>query len=104
MPVVDLVPPRQRWCCNECGMTVETAHQGLNTPLHPCPQHAGFRIPLVPHTSPDRVRLVEREDYLNGDDVPVDDNGTPFMRAEVDRQDGRTDVFVYAPTAYATAR
>jgi hypothetical protein len=48
------------------------------------------------------IRIVEREDYVAGEDVQLA-NGRPIMRAERVRDDGN-DVWVYAPTAHATGR
>lgn len=105
MPV-DLVPPAQVWCCQFCTTRVRTHGQGVATPLHPCQAHAGFRLPMVAER-PDggrdgHVRLVDREDYVGGEDVQLMD-GRPIMRAEVVREDGN-DAWVYAPTAHASGR
>lgn len=70
--------------------------------MHNCPGMRGFSIPMVPAGQRADVRLVERGDYLAGEDVPLDGEGRPWMRAEVERPSGQVDVWVYAPTAYVT--
>lgn len=104
MPVVDLVPPARRWECRDCAVKAEIPAAVSTTPMHACAGHKGFRLPLVPAGTGDRVFLVERGDYLNGEDVPLDAEGTPYMTAEVERADGHRDVFAYAPTARAELR
>lgn len=102
MPVVDLVPPAQIWVCQFCTTRIKTAGQGVNTPLHPCRAHGGFRLPMLAEGQRGDIRLVEREDYVGDEDVQLAD-GRPIMRAERVRDDG-TDAWVYAPTAHATGR
>jgi len=98
-----LQPPPSRWECAHCTLKVETP-AGRATPLHPCRGLNGFRVPLTPAGSKDHLTLVERGDYISGDDVQVDAGGRPFMRAEVERADGHSDVWVYAPLAHADGR
>jgi hypothetical protein len=98
-----LAPSPTRWECQYCTFRVETRPSAL-TPMHPCRGLNGFRVPLIPYGSNDRVTLVERGDYINGDDVQLDANGRPFMRAEVERADGHSDVWVYAPVAHFTGK
>lgn len=103
MPVVDLIPPVQVWRCGDCTLIVETRGHGTHTPMHECAGHGGFRLPMLAEGTDVRLRLVEREDYVGSEDVPMAD-GRPIMRAEVERGDGSYDTWVYAPTAHASGR
>lgn len=104
MPVVDLTTPPKRYECARCGVKAEIPAAITTVPMHACAGAKGFRLPMVPWQSGDRVFAIEREDMLNGEDVPVDADGRPIMRAEVERADGHRDVWVYAPTAHAEMR
>lgn len=104
MPAVDLTPAVNRWACRDCPVKAEIPATVTTTPMHPCSGHKGFRLPLVPYGTDDRLFLVEREDYLNGEDVPRDAEGTPYMAVDVERADGHRDRFAYAPTAHAEIR
>jgi hypothetical protein len=64
----------------------------------------GFLAPYVEASEVEQVRhrVRLREDYVAGDDVRLDGDGTPIMAIDVERPDGSADVFVYAPTAHAS--
>lgn len=66
--------------------------------MHECAGKAGFRLPMLAEGERGDIRLIEREDYVGREDVQVDGNGRPIMRAEVEHADGHTDVYAYAPT------
>jgi hypothetical protein len=72
--------------------------------MHNCPGLALMSIPMIPAGSRADVRLVERDDYVAGEDVRTDAEGRPWMRAEVERESGQVDVWVYAPTAHTGYR
>jgi|SRR5882757_8198 len=104
MRVVDLIPPDQVWVCPYCPSSIKTKGAGARTPLHECPAKAGFRLPMLAQGERGDVRLVEREDYVGGEDVQTDGDGRPIMRAEVEHADGHCDTYVYAPTARVEVR
>jgi hypothetical protein len=104
MPVVDLVPPEQVWVCPYCPVSLRTKGHGTRTPLHECAGKAGFRLPMLAQGERGDIRVIEREDYVGREDVQVDADGRPIMRAEVEHEDGHSDVYVYAPTARAEVR
>jgi hypothetical protein len=96
IPVLE--PPDLIWVCEHCTIRFKT-HPSAMTPLHPCKGLHGMRVPLIREDSGHHLRLVEREDYIGGDDVRVDDEGRPVMRAEVEHAHGQVGVWVYAPCA-----
>ena len=75
--------------------------------MHNCVKLAGLSVPFVEihgkaqqlKRNAQRVRVVEREDYTNGDIVTKDDDGRVVMAVNVDRPDGSNDCFVYAACA-----
>lgn len=103
MSPVALFAPRL-YECPRCTVTARIPAADPRTPMHNCAGLALMSVPLVPAGEHADVRLVEREDYVGSDDVQLDANGRPWMRAEVERPDGRTDVWVYAPTAHGGTR
>lgn len=104
MPVVDLIPPTQIWVCQHCSCRVQTQGLGVRTPLHPCPAHANFRLPMMAEGERGDLRLHERDDYVGREDVQTDDDGRPIARAEIVHEDGSNDVWVYAPAARVEVR
>jgi hypothetical protein len=50
-----------------------------------------------------KVEVHQREDYVGGEIVTRDGEGTPIMAVEVTRADG-TDLAVYAPQAKVDVR
>lgn len=91
------------YACDRCTIRARVASADTRVPMHNCPGRALMSIPLIREGERADVRLVERDDYVNGDDVRKDAEGRVFMRCEVTRADGHTDVWVYCPTAYASA-
>lgn len=71
--------------------------------MHNCVGMALFTLPLIHAGERADVRVIEREDYVGSEDVRTDAEGRPIMRAEVERDSGQVDVWVYAPTAHAGA-
>lgn len=90
----------QRWECPNCPATDVTHEAQPHTRFHACRGLRGLTAPMVPAGTRCKVEAVEREDYINGDDVQVDGNGRPVMSVVTTRDDGQ-DCAVYAPTASA---
>lgn len=97
-----MIGPRD-WECSRCSAGTRTPPDDPRTPMHDCPGMALMSIPMVRAGEKAEMRVVEREDYVGSEDVRVNAEGTPIMRAEVEREDGRVDVWVYAPTAHSGA-
>jgi hypothetical protein len=94
-----LNPPDTRWvCANGCGVIDVTPARVPNR-FHVCKALAGVLAPLVPIGSGARVVVVDREDFVGKEDVPVDGNGRPVMAVRTERPDGSNDVMMFAPTA-----
>lgn len=98
-----LAVPEKRWSCPNCDFTDVTRQTGPHTRFHACAGLKGLTAPMVPAGQRCKVVAHEREDYVGGEDVQVDADGTPIMNVTVTRDDG-TDVAVYAPTAYVAGR
>jgi hypothetical protein len=97
-----LAPPERRWVCPLCSATDVTREVRPHTRFHDCRGLAGLSAPMVPAGQRCKVEAVEREDYVNGEQVRLDGNGRPIMAVVITRDDGN-DVAVYAPTATARA-
>lgn len=95
-----LLLPAQHWECARCSVTDVTT--GETNRYHQCAGLAGVLAPLVPAGSGARIRAVEREDYVGGEIVVTDGNGTPVMAVITERPDGSNDVMINVPTARAT--
>lgn len=69
--------------------------------MHNCTAAALMSLPMIREGEHADVRLVPRDDYVGADhdQVRTDAEGRVFMRSEIERADGRTDVYVYAPVA-----
>lgn len=89
------------WHCPNCDAAARTVD--AKVPWHDCPGLAGLHVALVADGTRAKVEAVEREDYINGDDVRYDGDGRPVMAALTTRDDG-TDLAVYAPTAHLSVR
>lgn len=92
--------PVRRWECNHCDTTSVTREAQPHSEFHCCPGFGGLSMPMVEEGSGARTRVVERTDYIGGEDVTFA-NGRPVMAVITDRPDGSNDVAVYAPTAQA---
>ena len=53
---------------------------------------------MVPAGTNCKIEAVEREDYVNGEQIQTDGEGRPVMSVVTTRDDGQ-DCTVYAPTA-----
>lgn len=95
--------PVTRWECSSCTFRDVTREAAPHSRFHPCAGHGGLTMPMVREGDRVKVSLTERADYLNGEDVPLVD-GTPYMNVTTEHADGRTDVAVFAPTAYIDGR
>jgi hypothetical protein len=93
------------WDCPKCDRSaaVDPLRQP-GTPMHVCPGLHMMTVPFRLAGSDSDVRLVEREDYVRHEDVRTDDEGRPWMAADVIRADGSNDRVVYAPTAHLDQR
>lgn len=67
--------------------------------MHNCPGLANFSVYFVPAGTKCKVAAVEREDYVNGEDVRYDADHRPIMAVVTTRDDGE-DRAVYAPCAH----
>lgn len=92
-----LLDGEQRWACPNCSHRDRTTGQGNR--FHRCPGLRGLLAPMVLDGTEARVRAVEREDFVGGEDVQTDGDGRPVMAVKVTRADGE-DVVVFAPTAH----
>jgi hypothetical protein len=98
-----MIEPRL-WECSRCPASAATAADDPRAPMHDCPGLVGLSVPMTRAGEHVDIRTVEREDYVAGEDVRYDLEGTPIMRTEVEHDDGHVDVWVYAPTAHFGAR
>jgi hypothetical protein len=55
-------------------------------------------MPMVPSGVKHKVQIVERQDYMRGEQVQTDGDGRPVMAVITTRDDGQ-DCAVYAPVA-----
>ncbi len=99
-PVV--IPGSVLYVCEKCPAIRRVHVADTRVPMHNCAGRALMSVPLILQDSGHHVRLVEREDYVNGDDVQTDAEGTPWMRAEVETAD-TVNVWVYAPVAHTSS-
>ena len=91
-----LLDPVIFWMCGKCDQRKQSNRR--IAPLHQCPNLHMMMVPLVEVGTKADVRLVGREDYINGDDVQLDEDGRPWAGAEVVRDDG-VDSYGYAAKA-----
>jgi hypothetical protein len=59
-----------------------------------------MEVPLVDEGTKAKVEKTEREDFINGETVRLDDEGRPVMAVRVTTDEGER-VNVFAPTAGA---
>jgi hypothetical protein len=97
-----LVEPITNWWCPECKHTDQTRQAGPHTRMHVCPRLHGLTTPMVRAGTRARITAREREDYVNGELVQVDDRGRPVMSIVTERPDGSNDTRVLAPAARVT--
>lgn len=97
-----LVTPAHHWHCPNCGKEDVTHEARPHSRFHICPSMRMLSAPMVPRGTKAKVSLHEREDYINGDEVMLDpERRRPVMSIVTERDDGKQDVAVFAPTATA---
>ncbi len=96
-----LETPVRRWECARCNKTAVTRESQPHTQFHSCSGLGGFTAPMVQAGSGDRVRLLEREDYIGRERGVQMANDRPIFAAVTDHADGSTDCAVYPGTAYS---
>lgn len=100
MPVdLSSLVPVTRWECPNCNTRDVTRESAPHSRMHPCAGLGGLTAPMVREGERVKVVVNEREDYIGDADVQLA-NGRPVMNVTTEHPDGRTDVAVYAPTAY----
>jgi hypothetical protein len=95
--------PEHRWSCPNCTTQSVTRKTGPHTEFHHCAGLAGLWAPMVEDGIKAKVEAVEREDYIDGEDIRYDGNGRPIMSVVTTRDDGQ-DCAAYAATALGGAR
>ena len=100
-------PTVRFWECPDgCGERRRTIRGGVITPMHRCPEHNGFDVPLQQAgrhgllAPAQHIRFVDRGDMSNGDDVQLGGK----MAVHSIRSDGSYDTIVFAPCARGTGR
>jgi hypothetical protein len=97
-----LVTPVNRWYCPLCKKEDVTHEARPHSRFHTCPKMRYLDTPMVPAGTKAKVTLREREDYVNGDMVRLDpERRRPVMSIVTERDNGKQDVAVFAPTATA---
>lgn len=96
MSNIVILSPEHRWECPNCNLKDVTYESSPHSRFHSCPGLAGITAPMVPEGTKCKVEANEREDYIGGEDVQLDDNGRPIMNVITTRDD-RQDVAVMAP-------
>lgn len=91
------------YTCDRCTTRARVSSADARVPMHNCPGRALMSVPMIREGERAEVRLIPREDYVGTEDVRKDAAGGVFMRCEIERGDGHTDVWVYAPTARTSA-
>jgi transposase len=86
------------WYCPNCGLRSQTRKPLHHREFHACRRLGGVMAPLLVVGTKAKVERLERQDYLNGDRVQVDENGRPVMSVQTTRDEG-TDLLVFAPVA-----
>lgn len=107
--IVELRPEPVVYVCGHrpaCASKMGVSPADPRVPMHNCTAAALMSLPMIREGESSDVRLVAREDYVGSDagKVRTDAEGRVFMRSEIERPDGRIDVWVYAPTATLDTR
>lgn len=99
---IPLFDKPDEWECPNCSCTdVTPPLPAGSTRYHACPGLHGLNAPLVRKGMNVKVEANLREDYLNGDIQQQGDDGKVYMNVETTREDGSTDVTVFAGLAHA---
>lgn len=91
-----LEPPVKVWYCPACKLEHVDTDRRARQPMHPCPRLKGLTMPFTLDRGAG-YRLVDRGDYVRGDDVQTDDDGRVVMAIETHHTDRAPDVTVLAP-------
>jgi hypothetical protein len=91
------------WECTRCDATLATLPGRIGAPMHPCGGAGGMTIPFIPAGTKGHTRLIEREDYVGGEQVQRDADGRVYMAAVTETDEGEHRA-VYAPLAMGGAR
>jgi hypothetical protein len=96
---VTVLLPTWRWNCPKCSTETVSHEAEPHSKLHRCSgkNMNGLITPMVQVGTKADIKVVEREDYINGDKVQLHD-GRPVMAVTVERPDGQ-DSIVFAPAA-----
>lgn len=86
------------WVCPNCDETHLSHIAEPHTPFHMCRGQGGLNAPMVEEGISCKVEAVQREDYVNGDDVQVGPEGQIVQSIITVREDGQ-DCAVFAPCA-----
>jgi hypothetical protein len=99
--------PVRRWYCPNCKATDVTREARPHSRMHTCPALNHLTLPMdilmVPEGTKAKVTTNEREDYIGSEDVFLH-AGRPIMNIVTERDNGRQDCAVFAPTAHAYIR
>lgn len=94
--------PLHHWRCPGCGAEDQTREREPHMRMHRCRAARGLEVPLLPDRTKAKLVVVEREDYVGGEDVRLDPElGRPVQAVLAVRDDGQ-DCTVYAPCAHAS--
>lgn len=97
-----LFETKRFWKCPNCEATHVTNYEVPHTPMHLCPS-VGVIAPYVmvnvtTNLRSYRHRVIYREDYINGEQGLVYQDGKPVMAVQTEREDGY-DTIVFPGTA-----
>lgn len=93
--MIPLLTPNHQWSCPNCKQTSVTHEARPHSQFHACAGLRGLLAPMVPAGTKAKVTAVEREDYIGAE------HADRTMAVKTERQDGSSDVAVFAPTAVA---
>lgn len=93
------ISPRHFWYCPNCDQKSVTEEREPHSRFHTCPGLRGLSAPMIPAGTKAQVTAHEREDYIGSEVVQTDDAGRPVMNITTEREDGSSDVVVFAPVA-----
>jgi hypothetical protein len=104
--VILLRQPLEEWYCPNgcyCTETLPSMPPGA-TRYHNCPKLHQLSAPLVRRGTDCTVEAIEREDYLNGDQQAMGDDGKAYMAVTTKYADGRNDLAANAGLAHGDLR
>jgi hypothetical protein len=98
---VHLLDAARIWECPACRLRDKTVEAQPHTRFHPCRALGGLTAPMIDVTHRDldphaqRVRIIDREDYVAGEIVTTTREGRPAMAVDLERSDGSNDRLVF---------